>query len=144
MIRMEGLQKLTMDLDELGAIPDDTMYEMLEAGGEVIAKGQRDQLSAAGIIRSGTLRGAIKVSRKKGGGRSRWVTIYPQGPHHNYNPRHGGSGTTTANDVGFVQETGSKRNRANQWMRIANEKSIDGAITACERVYNDYLKSKNF
>lgn len=145
MIYMDGLDQLVLDLEELEEMPDNVVYGMLEAGGEIIAEGQRQQLEAMGLVDSRVLKDSIQVNKKRRGkgGSERSIYIYPHGSHHKYKARGGGTKTTSASDVGFVQEMGSKRNPANQWMRIANEKNIDAAVEAEYRVYNDYLKSKN-
>lgn len=165
MIYADGLDQLILDLDELAEMPESVIHEMLEAGGEIIAEGQRAQINAMGLVspvNGGRLEASIQVDHKMrgSGGSQRFIYVYPHGEHHQYRGRRkvkaykrskhgrtysygGGIKTASANDVGFVQELGSARNPANQWMRIANEKNAPAAVDAEFKVYDDYLKSKN-
>ena len=49
-----------------------------------------------------------------------------------------------AAEVAFVDEFGKQGQPARPFIQTANEKAADPAIDAAARVYDDFLKSKNF
>lgn len=160
MFETNGLDELILDMDEIKEIDDDTMWGMLDAGGDVIQKGHEEEIKATFTSHTGKLIGSPTVRRKMDGS-LRYVLVYPAGEHHTYKARSGshtkvqgkrkryyatasdGRKITTNQDVGFVQEFGGHGNAATQWMRTANEKHIDEAVDAEYDVFDRWLKSHN-
>lgn len=138
-----GLDALIIDLDEIREIDEDTMLDILEAGGEVIRKAHVEAIKKIFGRRSGKFEESPTVHKKMSGqgGHLRYILVYPAGVHHTYkargNPyaktkrgRKGGTRKTTNQDVGFVHEFGGHGNAAEQWMRKANEEYATEAADA--------------
>ncbi len=163
MIYSNGLEELILDLNELAEMPDDIVFDMLEAAGEVVVEAQKKQLDKMGLVDTTTLRDSIEIDHKrKAKGNMRYINVYPHGPHHKYHSRvktkayqrskhgrtytYGGGDKEASNaEVAFVHEFGAEGRNipASQWMRTANEGCADEAVDAEFRVYDQYLKSKN-
>lgn len=135
-----GLDGLALSFSELAALSNDTIKDMLHAGGDVIVKGQEQEVRAAGLVRSGKLAGSIKMQDKSNGAAGGpYVLIYPDGTHHTYRPRKSGGGVARNADVGFVHEFGGHGNAARSWMRLANEKHAGEAVAAEAAVYDRFV-----
>ncbi len=131
-----------LDMEEFARLPDDTVREMLAAGAEVVRDAHVQAISKMGQ-HTGHLIGSPRV-KMVNGTRGRYALIYPDGTHHTYHARKGGTGTARNAEVGFVQEFGGHGNTKHlQWMRDANEKSADATTEAEARVYDKWLKSIN-
>jgi len=155
-----GLDALVLDLDEISEIDEDTMWGMLEAGGEVIRDAHEAAIEERFSEHSGKLAASPKVRRKMSGG-SRYVLIYPEGTHHTYRAKSGtytkmnwgragetktkggGSAEATNQDVAFVHEFGGHGNAATQWMRETNEKHAGEAVEAEAAVFYKWQESHN-
>lgn len=163
---MKGLNELGLSLQEILEIPDDVAYEMLEAGGEVVAQAQKRSLRALGLVDTGKLAESIAVDRRRSARRGeigrRYVLVLPDGRHHTYQSRvktktykrskRGRTYTTggkrvavSASEVGFIHEFGApnKGIKASQWMTNANESCANETVAAELAVYDRWLKSKD-
>lgn len=165
---VSDLDGLIIDLDDLANLPEDLIDEMLFAEGEVVAKAHKASIRKHRLYKTGLLESSITISKKvkarRGayGDTERYINVYPQGQHHMANRKlvtraykRSKSGRTYTvggdrkavmnNDIAFVHEFGApKRNiKAKQWMREANESSAVEAVNAAERIYNEFLESKN-
>jgi len=142
-LETSGLDKLILSMEELAGIPDSVVSDMLQAGAAVVAKAHAKRLEELGLVKTGRLKGSIKVRPKmRRKGDERYTLVYPSGTHHT-----SATGKATANSqVGFILEAGAPRRsiKAYGWMRDANEQCADEAVEAEAKVYDDYLKSKGF
>ena len=123
---MEGLDALILGLEELAALPDEVLLEMLEAEAEVIKAAQvRSIQETFSAQRTHQLEQSLKVNS----------TMTPSGTREN--------GVRNA-EVAFVEEFGAKNRGipAHQWMRRANESAADDAVEAAARVYDQHLEDK--
>lgn len=136
-----GLDALILDLDEIRNIPDDVIDEMLLAGGEIVKKAHVEALQSIFDSHSGHLKNSPKVHLKQSGAKH-YVLVYPAGEHHTYRPVTG-SGTAPNAEVGFVLEFGGHGNASSEWMRQANEKSVDEAVDAEFSIFDSWHKSHN-
>lgn len=137
-----GLDGLMISMERLAELPDNVVTDMLMAGGEVIAAGQRQELVSIGLVKTGTLKEAIQISKKRSTAiGARYVLVYPYGKHHTYRAKSGVDKEATNNDVGFVHEFGGHGNVPRNWMWSANEKHAEEAVDEEERVYDHFLKS---
>lgn len=147
-LSVDGLSELILDLEELANLPESVQFEMLEAGAKPVVQTQKRYAPK----NTGTLAQSIVAKnpiKTKSGCK---LDIIPQGIHHTlkggkskYRKR-GKSGANVRNaEVGFIHEFGAKgRNiHPSNWMRNANEMAISQAISEEEKVYDNYLKSKN-
>lgn len=160
-----GIEGLSLSMAELAKLPDEVIRGMLLAQGEVVKNAQQAEIGSLGLVHSGKLQTSIAVDpkyRTDKDGVTRYINVYPKGTHHTYAGRMktkvykvskhgrtysygGGQKTATDQDVGFVQEFGSKRRgiARSEWMKKANEKAEAEAERAAMKVYENYLNKLN-
>ena len=133
-----------LSFEELAVIPEETQYQILEAGAEVAKAAHKRTLLAMDLVQSGQLYGSLKIQRKKAKDGSPFVYVLPTGNRiptiYHPDPK------TTNAAVGFFHEFGAhyKGIEAKEWMRTANEQSADEVLAAEEAVYDEYLREKRF
>lgn len=132
-----GLDELALSLQEIAEIPEDIQDEMLRAQGNIVAQAQRESAQRYGIQRTGTLIRSIKpgkVKLDKHGSRVLYVT--PVGSRVR-----GGKKTTNA-EIAFLNEYGTRGQRARPFMRDANERSAEAATQAAADIYYRWQDSR--
>lgn len=132
-----GLDELSLSLQEIAEIPEDIQDEMLQAQGNIVARAQRESAQRYGIQRTGTLIRSIKpgkVKLDKHGSRVLYVT--PVGSRVR-----GGKKTTNA-EIAFLNEYGTRGQRARPFMRDANERSAEAATQAAADIYYRWQDSR--
>ena len=132
-----GLDELSLSLQEIAEIPEDIQDEMLRAQGNIVAQAQRESAQRYGIQRTGTLIRSIKpgkVKLDKNGSRVLYVT--PAGSRVR-----GGKKTTNA-EIAFLNEYGTRRQRARPFLRDANERSAEAATQAAADIYYRWQDSR--
>lgn len=132
-----GLDELALSLQEIAEIPEDIQDEMLRAQGNIVAQAQRESAQRYGIQRTGTLIRSIKpgkVKLDKHGSRVLYVT--PVGSRVR-----GGKKTTNA-EIAFLNEYGTRKQRARPYMRDANERSAEAATQAAADIYYRWQESR--
>ena len=104
---------LRRDAAAVEAVP-----KMLNAGADVLVKGQQTQAEAMfrGDRSTGDLAQSIAKGKVKGDDAEKKIEVWPQGED-----RHGVSNATK----GFVQQYGRSNMAARPWMTTANEKYAD-------------------
>ena len=135
--RAVGLDELALSLQEIAEIPEDVQDEMLRAQGNIVAQAQRESAQRYGIQRTGTLIRSIKpgkVKLDKHGSRVLYVT--PVGSRVR-----GGKKTTNA-EIAFLNEYGTRKQRARPFMRDANERSAEAATQAAADIYYRWQDSR--
>lgn len=135
--RAVGLDELALSLQEIAEIPEDIQDEMLRAQGNIVAQAQRESAQRYGIQRTGTLIRSIKpgkVKLDKHGSRVLYVT--PVGSRVR-----GGKKTTNA-EIAFLNEYGTRKQRARPFMRDANERSAEAATQAAADIYYRWQESR--
>lgn len=154
-----------LSFQEVMELPEDVLHEMLQAEGAVIADAQRKKIQELDLVDSGQLRDSIAIDEKmKGdvrlGGTIRYINVYPKGTRkkkddsaqtatRKFKKRRKGKTESvrevTNSEVAFVNEFGAPGRNipATQWMLVANEEAADSAVDAAEKVYDNFLKSKN-
>ena len=139
-LSIDGLDQLTMDLEELANLPTALLEEMINAESDVVVSAQRTKAKVmlSGKYSKGIVSNAIskKKARKAGDGIRQMITVdgIVRDEHHR-------SGTRVA-EIAFINEFGKTGQPARPFMKIANEESADAAVSAALKVYDDYLKSK--
>lgn len=160
-LTFEGLDEFALSMQEIAELPDETVYEMLDAEAEIVVAAQKRKIEELGLVKTGKLRDSIRAFHKRKGD-EKFVSIYPYGKHGSYrrkirtktykNSKHGRTYTvggdakeTRNNELGFILEYGApKRNiKGRQWMHLANEGAAAAAAEAAAAVYDRFLKSKN-
>lgn len=132
-----GLDELSLSLQEIAEIPEDIQDEMLQAQGNIVARAQRESAQRYGIQRTGTMIRSIKPGRvklDKHGNRVLYVT--PVGSRVR-----GGKKTTNA-EIAFLNEYGTRKQKARPFMRDANERSAEAATQAAADIYYRWQDSR--
>lgn len=135
---VNGLDGLSLSLEELAALPDTVQDRMLLAGADVVAKAQKQKVLAYGIYdRDSTqhVADAIKPGKVKLNRGERVVYVSPTGT------RKRGNKTTRNAEILFINEYGKKRQKARPAVRDANEACAAAMTQAQFEVYDQWLKS---
>lgn len=133
---VSGLDDLISDLGELASLPDAVTDGILEAQADVILAAQQEEAAKmwVGPYRTGETAKSLKKGKVKKDGLDKSISISPQG-------------TNTRGDrnaeVAFVNEYGKRGQPARPALRTAIERKEKDAVEAGEKVYHDYLDSKN-
>lgn len=138
----DSLEEDKIKMDAMGQLPDSLFTDMLNAGADVVARVQREEVKkqwsgpcsekiSAESIKKGTVR------KTKSG---RTISVYPQGKR-----RRGKEDVRNA-EIAFINEYGAPKREivARPAIRTANKKAEDAAIEAMEKVLDDYLESMGF
>lgn len=138
-LTVNGLDALADDFAALARLPDKVVEDILDAEAEVITAAQREEIEkqwrgphSLGISAKSIKKGKVKKDKD---GRS--VSIYPQGT------RKRGGQTTRNAEIAFINEYGKRGQPARPAIATANKKKEKEAIDAGERVYNQFLDSRN-
>ena len=124
-----GLEELIGGFDAIAEIPDEVVLEMLVAEAEVIAPAQEAEARAmlSGKYSTGETAQSISYDKKlKKTSDGRAIYVYPKGTRRHGNKRR------------------KQGQPARPFIQTANEKAADPATDAAARVYDGFLKSKNF
>lgn len=141
---VSGCDALIAGLEDMAKSAPEIRGKILDAEADVIEPAIRESIRSENLIRSGKLLQSI-TRRKATSAGLPIIRIGPTGEHHRYLPSRGKSGIVTAGQVGYIQEYGVPRKniKARLFLTKALEKSTSAAYDAAEKVYNDYLKTKN-
>lgn len=131
-----GLDELALSIQDLANLPDSVLDDMLNAGADVIAEGQKAVGRRMGVHLTGVMLDSIQKSKKTkaASAAGRYIDVYPGGTN--------AKGRRNA-EVAFVNEYGTTRQEPRPFMRTANEEYADQMVAAQYKEYDDYLKSKN-
>lgn len=139
-----GIAELCADLTGLGEAAGDLLEEMLNAEAMVVQEAQKKTAKSMGVYDEsgrnigGHMADSITVSKrtyKSADGAVQYV--YPKGS------RSRGNSTSSNSEIAFINEFGKQRQPPRPFIRTANEASADKAVEAAEKVYDNFLKSKN-
>lgn len=145
MARLEtnGIADLCLDLMELGDSAGKLMEEMLEAEAKVVQEAQQKTARSMGVYDSsgrnvgGHVADSITVSKTYKSADGAVQYVYPKGSRRRKN-------TTSSNsEIAFINEFGKQGQTPRPFIRTANETSAPAAVEATEKVYDNFLKSKN-
>lgn len=138
-LTVSGLDALSDDFAALARLPDSVVEGILEAEADVILPAQRAEIEkqwtgphSLGISSKSVKKGKVKKDRD---GHS--LSIYPQGT------RKRGKQSTRNAEIAFINEYGKRGQPARPAISTANTKKEKEAIDAGERVYNQFLDSRN-
>lgn len=140
-LTVNGLDALSDDFAALARLPDSVIEGILEAEADVILPAQRAEIEkqwngpknfSTGMSAKSIKKGKVKKDRD---GRS--LSIYPQGT------RKRGGRTTRNAEIAFINEYGKRGQPARPAISTANMKKEKEATDAGERVYNQFLDSRN-
>ena len=131
MISTEGFDQLQISLEQLAAMPDAVIGEMLVAGGEVIKEAHQAKIEQMGAVDTGALAASIKLGRPNT--KAGTIEIRPSGT------RKRGNTVTRNEEIGYITEYGKAGQPGRPWMREANAESEDKAVEAAAKPFNQYL-----
>lgn len=140
-LTVNGLDALSDDFAALARLPDSVIEGILEAEADVILPAQRAEIEkqwngpknlSTGMSAKSIKKGKVKKDRD---GRS--LSIYPRGT------RKRGGRTTRNAEIAFINEYGKRGQPARPAISTANMKKEKEATDAGERVYNQFLDSRN-
>lgn len=133
----KGLDSLMLSLEQVAAIPEDIQDEMLNAQADVVVPAQQSKARAYGVEDTGLMIRSIRKGEPKTKKGARVLYITPVGS------RIRGKTKTENAAIAFVNEFGSRHQKARPFMRDANEACAEETTQAAFRVYDAWLKSKN-
>ncbi len=131
-LEVNGFEAMELTLDEMASLPDPVLDEMLGAEAEIVASAQKAKGLAYGVHRTGMTLGSIKAGNPKRTRDGKSISMYPQGTNKD--------GNRNA-EVAFVNEYGKRGQAARPFIRDANERAADTAVSAAEKVYDEWLSS---
>lgn len=136
-LSVNGLDDLMLSLEEIASIPDDVAAEMLDAEAQVVEEAQLAEGMAMGVYDTGQTLASIRRGKmKKGRDGARTVYVTPTGTND--------KGERNA-AVAFINEYGvpSRKIAPRPFIATANEKAARPAVAEAEKIYDEFLKSKN-
>lgn len=136
-LSVNGLDDLMLSLEEIASIPDDVAAEMLDAEAQVVEEAQLAEGMAMGVYDTGQTLASIRRGKmKKGRDGARAVYVTPTGTND--------KGERNA-AVAFINEYGvpSRKIAPRPFIATANEKAAGPALAEAEKIYDEFLKSKN-
>ncbi len=136
-IGFSGLDELMLSMEEIAQIPDEVQDAMLNAQADVVTAAQKAKARAYGVQDTGLVISSIKKGKPKRKKGVRVIYITPSGT------RRRGKQTVRNAEIAFINEYGTKRQRARPFIRDANEACAEATTQAGFEVYDKWLKSKN-
>ncbi|MCD8200369.1 MAG: hypothetical protein LUD25_05420 [Coriobacteriaceae bacterium] len=136
-ISTDGLASLKLSFEELASIPDSVLTNMVDAEADVIVTAQKAKARSMGVVDTGAMVASItkgKVSKSSDGVS---IEVLPQGSVHR------GGKTYSLSERAFLNEFGTRHQAPRPFIKQANEESMDKALSAAEKIYDNYLKTKN-
>lgn len=136
-LSVTGLDDLMLSLREIAAIPDNVAQAMLDSEAQVVEAAQLAEGMSMGVYRTGQTLASIRRGKmKKGRDGSRVVYVTPTGTNDR--------GERNA-AVAFINEYGvpSRKIPPRPFIATANEKAAGPAVAAAEKIYDEFLRSKN-
>lgn len=133
----KGLDELTLSLQEIAEIPEDIQDAMLNAQADVVVPAQQQKARDYKVQDTGLMIRSIKKGKVKTQKGARVLYITPMGS------RVRGKTKTTNAEIAFVNEFGSRHQKARPFMKDANESCAEETTQAAFRVYDEWLQSKN-
>ena len=138
-LTVSGLDALSDDFAALARLPDSVVEGILEAEADIIVAEQQHQVGAQwqGQYSEKISAKSIKKGKVKKDRDGHSLSIYPQGT------RKRGKQSTRNAEIAFINEYGKRGQPARPAISTANTKKEKEAIDAGERVYNQFLDSRN-
>ena len=140
-LTVNGIDALSDDFAALARLPDSVIDGILDAEADVILPAQRAEIEKQWNGPKNLSTGMSAKSNKKGKAKKdkdgRSLSVYPQGT------RKRGGQTTRNAEIAFINEYGKRGQPARPAISTANMKKEKEATDAGERVYNQFLDSRN-
>lgn len=139
-LSVNGLDDLMLSLEEIAAIPDDVARAMVRAEADVIIKAQKEMAAQMKVDDTGLTIESIDRGpvRRKNGTTTLYIT--PKGTRIRGKNK---LQEVRNAEIAFVNEYGKRGQPARPFIATANEKAADLAVAEAEKIYDEFLKSKN-
>lgn len=133
---VEGIAELENDLTAVMDLPDSVKDGILNAEADVIVEAQQRAIAKMwkGPYSTGATAKAVKKGKVRKNSSGKYITVYPHGRNRK-GERH--------STVAFFNEYGKRGQPGRPAIRTVNEQAADKAVEAGEKVYNEFLDSKN-
>lgn len=136
-LEFNDIDGLILDMDELANMPDSVLTEMLNAEADIIVEAQKSKAMSMGVVDTGLTAASIQKGKQKKTNSGRSIYVYPKDSRTR-------NGRKTQNaEIAFINEFGKRGQPARPFIKAANEEKAGAAVEAAEKIYDDYLKSKN-
>lgn len=138
---VDGIEQISLSMQELAEIPDEVKDRMLEAGADVVVRAQKRKIRQYRIYDTGTAQRSIKKGRpQKSKDGERVIYVKPTGIRIRGKEK---ISETSNAEILFVNEYGKRGKKARPALRDANEACAEEMVNAEFAVYDAWLKSKN-
>lgn len=134
-----GIADLYSDLAALSYLPESVSDAILNAEADVIVEAQRKTIEEMqhGPNYTGISAKSIKKGSVRRGKKGPYISVYPQGDRIR-------NGRSYRNgEIAFINEYGKRGQPGRPAIRTANAQAADKAVAAGEKVYNNFLNSRN-
>lgn len=139
--KVEGLDDLAKDFENISTLPSEVIDEMLNAEADVVVAAQKrtakSMLSGPYAHSPVLIASSIKKSKVKKNSDGASIQIQFVGSR-----KRAGS-TSTKAEIAFVNEFGKRGQNPRPFIETANEECADDAVQAALNVYDAHLKTKN-
>lgn len=136
-----GIDALYSDISMINLYHDSVMEDILNAEADVVVSKQRAEIERQwkGPCSLGISARSVKKGRVKWGHGRRIIFISPRGT------RKRGKKTVRNAEIAFINEYGAPKRdiRPRPAIREANERAMDEATAAGEKIYDDFLNRIN-
>lgn len=138
-VEFKGIDELMLSMQEVAALPDEVVDAMLDARADVVVAAQRESAKRmlVGPYAKGDTEKSIKKGKPKLRGGHRVLYVTPTGSR-----KRGRAKAVRNAEVAFINEYGTRKIPARNFIRTANESCADAATAAEFEVYSRYLEEK--
>lgn len=138
-VEFKGIDEVVTSLTELSELPDEVIDAMLNARADVVVEAQRQAAKRMlkGPYDTGETARSIKKGKPKLRDGQRVLYVTPTGSR-----KRGKAKAVRNAEIAFINEYGTRKIPARNFIRTANESCADAATAAEFEVYSRYLEKK--
>lgn len=138
-VEFSGIDQLELSFAEVAKLPDEVVDAMLDARADVVVAAQRQaaERMLKGPYDTGETVRSIKKGKPKLRDGQRVLYVTPTGSR-----KRGKAKAVRNAEIAFINEYGTRKIPARNFIRTANESCADAAVAAEFEVYSRYLEEK--
>ena len=138
-VEFSGIDQLELSFAEVAKLPDEVVDAMLNARADVVVEAQRQDAKRMlkGPYDTGETARSIKKGKPKLRDGHRVLYVTPTGSR-----KRGKAKAVRNAEIAFINEYGTRKIPARNFIRTANESCADAATAAEFEVYSRYLEEK--
>ena len=138
-VEFSGIDQLELSFAEVAKLPDEVVDAMLDARADVVVAAQRQaaERMLRGPYDTGETARSIKKGKPKLRDGQRVLYVTPTGSR-----KRGKAKAVRNAEIAFINEYGTRKIPARNFIRTANESCADAATAAEFEVYSRYLEEK--